>query len=251
MPYPFAPTAREVPSFMADAPTPHLTFDTIRRQRIGLEEAILAEPKPLPLLVRILTDAHAAGHRRLITRLSASQHQALPDEVRAAMNYCRLSRVAWLGDPAPLRTGCRVVVVTAGTSDAGPAVEAQRVLRWSGVEATLITDVGVAGLWRLLDRTEDLRQADVLIVCAGMDAALPSVVAGLVPGLVIAVPTSAGYGVAQGGMTALNAVLASCAPGVLVVNIDNGYGAACAALRMAGRWRVRVPHQGEDCRGDI
>ena len=224
----------------------HLQFDIDRAQRIGLEEAILAEPKPLPLLVRMLTEAHVVGHRRLITRLTAAQHGALPDPVRAALDYCALSRVAYLGAPAPVRADCRVVVVSAGTSDAGPATEAQRVLRWSGIEAPMVADVGVAGLWRLLERAGELRDADVLIVCAGMDAALPSVVAGLVPGSVIAVPTSAGYGVAQGGMTALNAVLASCAPGVLVVNIDNGYGAACAALRMAGRWRARTgrPEEG-------
>ncbi|WP_333830728.1 nickel pincer cofactor biosynthesis protein LarB [Pararhodobacter sp.] len=222
----------------------HLNFDTSRAQRIGLEEAILAEPKPLPLLVSILTDAHAAGHRRLITRLTAAQHEALPDPVRDALDYCALSRVAYLGAPAPVHVGLRVAVVTAGTSDAGPATEAQRVLRWSGIEAAMVADVGVAGLWRLMERAGELQQADVLIVCAGMDAALPSVVAGLVPGCVIAVPTSAGYGVAQGGMTALNAVLASCAPGVLVVNIDNGYGAACAALRIAGRWRAAQTGEG-------
>lgn len=223
----------------------HLTFDTARAGRIGLDEAILAESKPVVLLSGMLTAAHAAGERRLITRLTAEQFEALPPDTRAALEYCPLSKVAWLGAPAPLRAGLRVLVVTAGTSDAGPATEAQRVLRWSGIEAPLIADVGVAGLWRLLDRTEELRQADVLIVCAGMDAALPSVVAGLVPGVVIAVPTSAGYGVAQGGLTALNAVLASCAPGVLVVNIDNGYGAACAALRMAGRWHGSAEVAGE------
>ena len=91
--------------------------------------------------------------------------------------------------------------------------------------------MGVAGLWRLLDRIDEIRAYPVVIVVAGMDAALPSVVGGLVPGVVIAVPTSTGYGVASGGSTAMAAMLASCAPGVVVVNIDNGYGAACAALR--------------------
>ena len=92
--------------------------------------------------------------------------------------------------------------------------------------------MGVAGLWRLLDRAEELKTYPVLIVAAGMDAALPSVVGGLVPGAIIAVPTSAGYGVAAGGTTALHSMLASCAPGITVVNIDNGYGAACAAMRI-------------------
>jgi NCAIR mutase (PurE)-related protein len=93
--------------------------------------------------------------------------------------------------------------------------------------------VGVAGLWRLLARVEELRNFAVIIVAAGMDAALPTVLGGLVPGCIIAIPTSVGYGVATGGHTALNAMLSSCAPGVLVVNIDNGYGAACGAMRMA------------------
>jgi len=112
------------------------------------------------------------------------------------------------------------------------AQEAVRTLRFQGQAALLVADVGVAGLWRLLARVEELRAMRVVIVAAGMDAALPSVVAGLVPGVVIAVPTSVGYGVAAGGHAALNALLASCAPGLLVVNIDNGYGAACAALRI-------------------
>ena len=126
-----------------------------------------------------------------------------------------------------------MALVSAGTSDAGPAAEARRVLAYSGLVATEIADVGVAGLWRLLAREDQLRSMQVVIVFAGMDAALPSVVAGLVPGLVIAVPTSVGYGVAAGGRAALDSVLSSCAPGVLVTNIDNGYGAACAALRFA------------------
>jgi NCAIR mutase (PurE)-related protein len=98
-----------------------------------------------------------------------------------------------------------------------------------------VNDLGVAGIWRLFERLESLKQMSVVIVVAGMDGALPSVVAGLVSGCVIAVPTSVGYGVANGGQTALNAALASCAPGLVAVNIDNGYGAACAALRIVQR----------------
>ncbi len=115
--------------------------------------------------------------------------------------------------------------------------EAKRVLAYGGRDATEISDVGVAGLWRLLAREAELREMDVVIVFAGMDAALPSVIAGLVPGVVIGVPTSVGYGVAAGGRVALDAILASCAPGVTVVNIDNGYGAATSALRMANMMR--------------
>ena len=112
------------------------------------------------------------------------------------------------------------------------AREAQRTLAWYGEPAAEFHDVGVAGLWRLTERLEEIRRYPVLIVAAGMDAALASVVGGLVRGCVIGLPTSVGYGVASGGRTALDAMLASCAPGLAVVNIDNGYGAACIALRM-------------------
>ena len=109
--------------------------------------------------------------------------------------------------------------------------EILRTLRYYGHGCLEVNDVGVAGLNRMLARLPELREQAVVIVVAGMDGALPSVVGGLVPGLVIAVPTSVGYGVAAGGTTALHTMLASCAPGIVVVNIDNGYGAACAALR--------------------
>jgi len=128
----------------------------------------------------------------------------------------------------------RVAVVCAGTADRPVAAEAERTLAFSGVRALSVSDVGVAGLWRLTERLDDLRSMDVVIVVAGMDGALPTVVAGLIPGVVIAVPTSVGYGVAAHGHAALNSSLASCAPGLVVVNIDNGYGAACAALRVLG-----------------
>jgi pyridinium-3,5-biscarboxylic acid mononucleotide synthase len=111
--------------------------------------------------------------------------------------------------------------------------EAARTLALAGQRYREYTDVGVAGLWRLLERIGDIRSSPVVIVAAGMDAALVSVVGGLVSSAVIPLPTSVGYGVALGGATALHAALASCAPGISVVNIDNGYGAACADLRIS------------------
>jgi NCAIR mutase (PurE)-related protein len=122
--------------------------------------------------------------------------------------------------------------VTAGTSDLPVAREAFRTLGFYGVGAREIADVGVAGLWRILQHEQELKRYPVVIVVAGMEGALFSVVAGLVGGVVIAVPTSTGYGVARAGETALHAALASCAPGLVTVNIDNGYGAASAALRV-------------------
>jgi hypothetical protein len=128
--------------------------------------------------------------------------------------------------------GPPVAIVMAGTSDVPMGREASRTLIFNGQRHQEFTDIGVAGLWRLLERLEELRQAPVVIVAAGMDAALISVLGGLIPGVVIGLPTSVGYGVAAGGTTALHAGLASCAPGVPIMNIDNGYGAACAALRI-------------------
>jgi NCAIR mutase (PurE)-related protein len=128
-----------------------------------------------------------------------------------------------------------VAVLGGGTSDLTVVAEAQLALACHGIASERMLDVGVAGLHRLLDRLPDLAAAAVVIACAGMEGALPTVVAGLVPQPVIGVPVAVGYGVSAGGMAALNGMLASCAPGLTVVNIDNGYGAAMAALRILGR----------------
>ena len=125
-----------------------------------------------------------------------------------------------------------VLVVTAGTSDLNVAAEALLSLRCHGIKTEILMDVGVAGLQRLLGRLEKLKSATAVIVCAGMEGALPTIIAGLIPQPVIGLPVSVGYGVSIGGNTALQGMLASCAPGLLVVNIDNGYGAAMAALRI-------------------
>jgi NCAIR mutase (PurE)-related protein len=143
-----------------------------------------------------------------------------------------VSRTAYFG-PLPKAEGPRrVAIVAAGSSDAHVTREAARTLRYYGIGTSQYVDVGVAGLWRLLDRLEDIKAHPVVIVVAGMDAALPTVLGGLLGNVIIGVPSSNGYGVAEGGHSALNAMLASCAPGVPVMNIDNGYGAACAALRV-------------------
>ncbi len=144
----------------------------------------------------------------------------------------RFRAPGYFGGAHELRTETRIAVVAAGTSDAAVSREAARTLRFYGEPAAEISDVGVAGLWRLLERIEEIRKMKVVIAVAGMDAALPTVIGGLVSNVVIGVPTSVGYGVANGGQTALHAMLASCSPGLTVTNIDNGYGAACAALRI-------------------
>ena len=209
------------------------TLDASRRERTGLDEAIFCAGKSVAQIEGILADAQSSGRRLLLTRLAPREHAALAPERAARLDYDPVSRTAILGDVEPATTGePRVGVVTAGSSDIPVAREAARTLLYDGHPCREVNDVGVAGLWRLLERIDELRALDVVIAVAGMEAALASVIGGLVPGAVIAVPTSTGYGVAAGGETALRAVLTSCAPGVTVVNIDNGYGAACAAARI-------------------
>jgi NCAIR mutase (PurE)-related protein len=209
-----------------------IKLDLQRGERLGLDEAIFCAGKTTGHIGHILDHAQARAGRLLLTRLHETQFIELPEHHRAALDYEPLSRTAFFGKPVPLEGRPRAAVVVAGTSDLFVSREAVRTLAYYGVPALEVTDVGVAGLWRLLERVEEIRALPVVIVVAGMDAALPTVVGGLVPGAVIGVPTSVGYGVATGGQSALNAMLASCAPGVAVMNIDNGYGAACAALRV-------------------
>jgi len=214
-----------------DIPSADVVLDLEREARMGLPEAILCEPKRLVHLEQILVEVEAAKKPLLLTRLTEAQHAGLAG--RFALDWDPLSRLAtfqWTPS-APTLPG-RVVVVAAGTSDVPVAKEAVGTLRFHHVVADEIYDVGVAGLHRYLRRAEEVRSADVVIAVAGMDAALASVVGGDVRAPVIAVPTSVGYGVAREGYSALHSMLASCASGVPVVNIDNGYGAACAALRI-------------------
>lgn len=213
---------------------PEVRPDMDRGERVGLDEAIFCAGKSVSQIEAILAEARLRGVGLLLTRLGAEQLQELSADARAALDYDALSRTAFFG-AAQQRAGereARVAVLSAGTSDLPAAREAVRTLAWYGERAAEFHDIGVAGLWRLTERLEEIRRHPVLIVAAGMDAALLSVVGGLVRGCVIGLPTSVGYGVASGGRTALDAMLASCAPGLAVVNIDNGYGAACISLRM-------------------
>jgi NCAIR mutase (PurE)-related protein len=212
--------------------TNEVTLDFQRGARIGFDEAIFCQGKAAEHLAEILERAHERGAPLLLTRLAQAQLDALPAKFRGALDYEPISRTAFFGQvPAQLEAP-RVAVVAAGSSDAFVSREVTRTLRFNGKDATVVHDVGVAGLWRLLDKVKLIAEHPVVVVVAGMDAALPTVLGGLVGSVLIGVPTSNGYGVAEGGHTALNAMLASCAPGVVTLNIDNGYGAACAALRV-------------------
>jgi NCAIR mutase (PurE)-related protein len=209
-----------------------VVFDFARADRIGLDESVFCAGKTAGQIAGILASAAERGVGLLLTRLDTEKLAQLPPAQQEAIDYCPISRTGFFGPVRPVSIAGTVAIVAAGTSDAPVAREAARTLRHAGIEATLITDVGVAGLWRLMDRIEDVRRHPVVIAVAGMDAALASVLGGLIPGALIAVPTSVGYGATEGGRTALNAMLASCSPGVTVCNIDNGYGAAAAAIRL-------------------
>lgn len=207
----------------------NLDFD--RARRLGFDEAMFCAGKTTGQIATILDRVAERGGSMLLTRLTAGTLAELPEDMRRRLDYEALSGTAFFGQVAAPTVSGRVAVVGAGTSDMGVCREAVRALAYHGIKASEIYDVGVAGIWRLMERVPDIVRHPVVIAVAGMDAALISVLGGLVPGLVIGVPTSVGYGVANRGETALHAALASCAPGVPVVNIDNGYGAACAAIR--------------------
>ncbi len=205
--------------------------DHKRPERIGMPEAVLCSPKTPAQMEVIIGDLVAAGQPSLLTRLAPAAMAQLAGKTRAHLDYDEVSHTATIGGNQPRRPGS-VAVAAAGTSDQQVAAEAARTLEFSGITVGQFLDIGVAGLWRLEARLEELRQADIVIAAAGMDAAMVSVLGGLIAAPLIAVPTSVGYGVATGGTTALHAALASCAQGVTVVNIDNGFGAACAAVRI-------------------
>ena len=209
-----------------------IIMDWDRADRTGLGEAVLCEGKTPALVQHVLHLAEAKGKALLFTRLSPDAADALHC-ASGTIDYDPVSRTA-IYRPAQHAGSAReerIGVISAGSSDIPVAKEAVRTLAYYGISATEVYDIGVAGLWRLQDKLAVLRAQQILICVAGMDAALPTVLAGLLPNMIIAVPTSTGYGMTRGGETALHALLCSCAQGLVVVNIDNGFGAACAALR--------------------
>jgi len=203
--------------------------DHHRELRQGMPEMIFGEGKSAAQILRIMAAMTAKGSNVLVSRLSADK----AGEVMAAYplaTYHEEARCLTLEQkPLERRGRGSILVISAGTSDIPVAAEALVTARFLGNDATSLYDVGVAGIHRLLARREQLTAASVIIVVAGMEGALPSVVGGLVDRPIIAVPTSVGYGAAFGGIAALLGMLNSCSSGVTVVNIDNGFGAACAA----------------------
>lgn len=213
--------------------------DTHRELRTGAPEAVFAQGKT-PAQCADAAGAIGAAHGRvLVTRADAAAAAAVRARLPGSEWHEEARCVVWRAEPPPPPRG-RVAVVSAGSSDRPVAEEAAIAAEFHGAAVDRIADVGVAGLPRLIAHLERFRTADCLIAVAGMEGALPSVVAGLVPAPVLAVPTSVGYGASYGGLAALLAMLNSCAPGVAVLNVDNGFGAGLLAARIAQMaWRLQ------------
>ncbi len=229
-------SVREVLDQLEGAPFEDLGFARIdhhRAVRQGYPEVVYCPGKTPDQVSEICARIAAAGDGLLATRAASEVRQRLARE-RPGIEINDLARTAYLppAEPVEVRVRGPLLVVTAGTSDLPVAEEAAVAARALGNPVRRLDDVGVAGIHRLLADRQELRDAAVIIVVAGMEAALASVVGGLVPVPVIAVPTSVGYGASFEGLAALLGLLNSCAPGVTVVNIDNGYGAAAAATRI-------------------
>ncbi len=228
----------------AAMPSPDYTLDFDRLRRVGFPEVVLAEGKNAAQIAEICRQL-ARAHDVLVTRLSTDDWEALATlPLPGRADYDERSGTLHLSVGKPMaQVDGNAVLVTAGTADTFVAEEARRTLEYLGVASTLVPDVGVAGILRLLSRLEEVEKADVVIAVAGMEASLFSVIGGLVGRPVIAVPTSRGYGAALGGVASLLAALSSCANGVTAVNIDSGYAAAMAAYRILSggprRWDRR------------
>ena len=207
-------------------------LDLSRRQRLGMVEAVWGEHKTVQQIVGVLQGFRSVGELGLVTRVQPEKAEAVRRELPAVVIHPH-ARCLTLGSlPAAPAGPASVAILSGGSSDRTVVEETALALRCHGVGVQLVMDVGVAGLHRLLEQLPKLVSARVLIACAGMEGALPTVLAGLAPQPVIGVPISVGYGVSQGGRAALEGMLSSCAPGLLTVNIDNGYGAAMAAIRI-------------------
>jgi NCAIR mutase (PurE)-related protein len=206
-------------------------LDLIRKQRTGAPEAVFCQGKTSGQVAEIIQTLSKGEDTIFGTRATQRDYEETKKLVPEAKYYEEARIIAVVKKVLPKKEGV-VAVITAGTADIPVAEEAAVTAELLGNPVNRIYDVGVAGIHRLFDRLEEIRKANVVIVVAGMEGALPSVLGGLVERPVVAVPTSVGYGAHFEGLTALLAMLNSCAPGIGVVNIDNGYGAACLASKM-------------------
>jgi len=209
-----------------------IKFDFQRRDRLGLIEAIWGQDKSIDQLERLCGNVLSKNEVVFITRINSEKANYLLDLYDDARFHEEANCLTIGKNFNKIITNKKVAIISGGSSDLAVTLEAQLALEMYGVYCQSFIDVGVAGLHRLMSQLEEINKYDVLIVCAGMEGALATVVGGLLAQPIIAVPVSVGYGVSKDGETALNSMLSSCSPGIAVMNIDNGYGAAMAALRI-------------------
>ncbi|MCT4586364.1 MAG: nickel pincer cofactor biosynthesis protein LarB [Carboxylicivirga sp.] len=206
-------------------------LDLERSKRLGFPEVVYGAGKSIETLISIVTVYQKKNENVLITRLQANKASALSEQFTGSYYHAESS--LFMLYPCKINKDmASVCIITAGSSDIPVANEAYHTLQFLGIAANRINDIGVAGIHRLMSKAGEIQNYQVLIVVAGFEGALPSVMGGMFSQPIIAVPTSTGYGVARNGETALFAMLSSCANGISVVNIDNGYGAALAAFRI-------------------
>ncbi len=209
-----------------------IKFDFQRRERLGLVEVIWGQDKSIDQLKRLSEFVLSKNEVVFITRINREKANCLLGLYHDAQFHEEANCLIIGKNPNKINTNKKVAIISGGSSDLAVTLEAQLALEIYGVNCQSFIDVGVAGLHRLMSQLEEINKYNVLIVCAGMEGALATVVGGLLPQPIIAVPVSVGYGVSKDGYVALNSMLSSCSPGIAVMNIDNGYGAAMAALRI-------------------
>ena len=209
-----------------------INFDFDRQKRIGIVEAIWGEHKNVDQLKKICKQVLDKDELVFITRINFDKAKPILDTFKNGEFFKEANCLIIGENLKKVSTEKKVAIVAGGTSDLNVSLEAKLALEVHGITCKTFIDVGVAGLHRLFTNLEEINKFEVIIVCAGMEGALATVLGGLLPQPIIAVPVSVGYGVSKGGFVALNSMLSSCAPGITVMNIDNGYGAAMAALRI-------------------
>tara|TARA_B100000900_G_scaffold12889_1_gene10405 strand:+ start:518 stop:1168 length:651 start_codon:yes stop_codon:yes gene_type:complete len=209
-----------------------IRFDFDRQKRLGLIEAILGEYKSVEQLKKIAQKVIKKGEFVFITRIDESKARSLQDIYSNAI-FIKDANCLIIGENSNrIQSKKTVAIVSGGSSDLRVSLEVKTALEIYGITCEAFIDVGVAGVHRLFSQLDKINEHDLIIVCAGMEGSLATVLGGLLPQPIIGVPVSVGYGVSKDGMAALNSMLASCSPGIMVMNIDNGYGAAMAALRI-------------------
>ena len=209
-----------------------IRYDFDRQNRLGLIEAVWGEHKSVEQLKRVTQEILKNGEFVFITRINESKARCLQDIYSNAI-FIRDANCLIIGENAnKIESEKTVAIVSGGSSDLKVTLEVKTALEIYGISCETFVDVGVAGVHRLFSQLDKINKHNLIIVCAGMEGALATVIGGLLPQPIIGVPVSVGYGVSKDGMVALNSMLASCSPGIMVMNIDNGYGAAMAAIRI-------------------